>query len=186
MSKTQNYLATNPPIRKTVIGYLIRDNEVLLGVRTRVSDNLGHMIVAGIGGGVEEGESPEEALKREVLEEIRVDITDWQKVGHVVCLSPHHPSWNLGVDIYLIPSFRGEPEKTEDIDPRWYSKDELPLDEMWLDNRLTARIVLDGKRIAGTFLYGPDGQIMEQDLRELTPGESIPGLSPSFGAPFGP
>jgi 8-oxo-dGTP diphosphatase len=173
MSKLQDYLATNPPLRKTVIGYMIRDNKVLLGVRTRVSDSLGHMIVAGIGGGIEEGESSDDALKREILEEIEVQVTDFQKVGHVVCLSPHHPSWNLSVDIYLVTGFKGEPKKTEDIDPRWYPKDELPLEKMWLDNRLTARMVLDGKRIAGTFLYGPDGQIMEQDLRELTQDEPI-------------
>jgi 8-oxo-dGTP diphosphatase len=159
MSKLQDYLATNPPLRKTVIGYMIRDNKVLLGVR--------------IGGGIEEGESSDDALKREILEEIEVQVTDFQKVGHVVCLSPHHPSWNLSVDIYLVTGFKGEPKKTEDIDPRWYPKDELPLEKMWLDNRLTARMVLDGKRIAGTFLYGPDGQIMEQDLRELTQDEPI-------------
>jgi len=135
------------------------------------------MIVAGIGGGIEEGESSDDALKREILEEIEVQVTDFQKVGHVLCLSPHHPSWNLSVDIYLVVGFEGEPEKTEDIDPRWYLKDELPLDKMWLDNRLTARMVLDGKRIAGTFLYGADGQIREQDLRELAPGEAIPEIA---------
>lgn len=176
MSKIQNYLATNPSLRKTVIGYLIRDDDVLLGVRTRVSDNLGHMIVAGIGGGIEEGESPDEALKREVLEEIKVDITDWQKVGQVVCLSPHHPSWNLVVDIYLVTGFEGEPEKTEDIDPRWYPKNELPLDRMWLDNRVTAPLILAGKRIAGSFLYDANGQIEEQNLRELSQGEPIPAI----------
>jgi 8-oxo-dGTP diphosphatase len=175
MSEIQNYLETNPPIRETVVGYLLRDGErgeeVLLGLRTRVSDGLGHGIMAGIGGGVERNESPDGALEREVEEEVRVRITAYRKVGHAVCLSPHHPSWNLSVDIYLVTGFEGEPEKTEDIDPRWYPKDELPLSDMWPDNRITARLVLDGKRIEGRFLYGSDGQIMEQELRELTPDE---------------
>ena len=144
-----------------------------MGTRTRVSNDMGHMVVAGIGGGIEEGESPEDALEREVLEEIEVHITGYQKVGHVVCLSPHRPSWNLSVVIYLVNDFEGEPKKTEDIDPYWYSTGKLPLDDMWLDNRITARLVLDGKRIVGIFLYGPDGQIVEQDLRELVPGEPI-------------
>lgn len=177
MSKLQNYLATNPPIRKAVIGYLVRGDEVLLGVRTRVSNNLGHMVVAGIGGGIEKNESPEDALKREILEEIEVEVTAYQKVGHVVCFSPHRPSWNLSIVIYLVTDFEGEPKKTKDIDPYWYPKNELPLNDMWLDNRITARMVLDGKRIAGTFLYGADGQIVEQELRELAQDEPIPEIT---------
>lgn len=176
MSELQDYWATNPLLRETVVGYLVRDNEVLLGVRTRVSDGLGHLIVAGIGGGIEAGETPEDALRREILEEIEVHVTDFQKVGHVICLSPHHPSWNLSVTYYLVTDFEGEPKKTEDIDPHWYSKDELPLRDMWPDNRLTVPLVLDGKRITGSFLYGDNGHVVEQDLRELGADESILGF----------
>lgn len=174
MSKIQVYLATNPPIRETVIGYLVKGNEVLLGVRTRVSNDLGHHVIAGIGGGVEEGETPEEALKREILEEIEVNVTDWQKVGCVVNLSPHRPAWNMRVIIYLVTGFEAEPKKTVDIDPRWYPKNELPLPEMWSDNQITAPLVLAGKRITGSFLYGADGQIAEQWLTELAAGVAIP------------
>lgn len=173
MSELQDYLATNPPLRETVIGYLVRDSEVLLGVRTRVSNNLGHLIVAGIGGGVEEGESPEDALEREILEEIEVHATDYQKVGSVVNLTPHHPSWNLRVVIYLVTGYEGEPKKTEDIDPYWHPINRLPLNDMWPDNRITAPLILAGKRITGSFLYGADGLIADQDLRELGPNEPI-------------
>ncbi len=174
MSELQDYLSTNPPLLEMVVGYLVKDSEVLLGVRTRVSDGLGHLIVSGIGGRLEEGESAEDALVREVLEEIEVQVTDYQKVGHVVCLSPHHPSWNLRVTYYLVTDFEGEPKKTEDIDPNWYPKDALPLRDMWPDNRITVPLVVSGKHIAGSFLYGADGQIVEHDLRELAPNEPIP------------
>jgi len=174
MSKIQDYLATNPPIRQTVIGYLIKDNDVLLGTRTRVSNDLGHLIVAGIGGGVEEGESLEEALKREILEEIEVEVTECRKVGCVTNLSPHRPAWNMTVAIYLVTRFEGEPKQTVDIDPHWYPQNKLPLDRMWSDNQITAQLVLAGRRISGTFLYGADGQIVEQNLRELGQYEPIP------------
>jgi len=173
MSKIQEYLATDPPIRETVIGYLIRGNEVLLGVRTRVSNDLGHHVIAGIGGGIEKGESPEEALKREILEEIEVDVTEYQKVGCVINLSPHRPAWNMRVTIYLVTAFEGEPKKTVDIDPHWYSKNGLPFKDMWLDNQITAPLILAGKYISGTFLYGADGQLVERNLREIASGEPI-------------
>ena len=176
MSKLQDYLATNPPLLKMVVGYLVKDSKVLLGVRTRVSDGLGHLIASGIGGRLEDGESAEDALVREILEEIEVHVTGYQKVGHVICLSPHHPSWNLSVTYYLVTAFDGEPKKTEDIDPYWYPKNKLPLNDMWPDNQITVPLVLAGKRIAGSFLYGDNGKIVEHDLRELAPDEPIPGM----------
>jgi ADP-ribose pyrophosphatase YjhB (NUDIX family) len=153
---------------------LLRGDEVLLGVRTRVSNDLGHHVVAGIGGGIEEGESPEDALKREIFEEIEVRATGYKKVGCVVNLSPHRPAWNMRVAIYLVAEFEGEPKKTVDIDPHWYSKDELPLGDMWPDNQKTAPLVLADKRIAGIFLYDTDGEIAEQELRDLAEDEPIP------------
>lgn len=180
MSELQDYLATDPPLLETVVGYLVKDNEVLLGVRTRVSDGLGHLIVSGIGGRLEEGESAEDALVREVLEEIEVVVTDFKKVGHVVCLSPHRPLWNLSVAYYVVTSFEGEPKKTEDIDPYWYPKNKLPLSDMWLDNQITVPLVLNDKRIAGSFLYGANGQIVEHDLRVLDIHETIPNSLNDF------
>lgn len=167
MSEFQNYFLTNPPIRETVVGYLIKDDEVLLGVRTRVSNSLGHMIVAGIGGGIEDGESPEEALVREVSEEVNVTITDYEKVGYVTNLVPHRPVWNQRIAVYVVTGFEGEPKKTEEIDPHWYPKHSLPLQDMWADNRVTVPMILSGERVEGRFLYGPDGQILEQNVRKL-------------------
>lgn len=174
MSELQDYLATNPPLREAVVGYLVTDDEVWLGVRTRVSNDLGHLVVAGIGGGIERGESPENAFVRESLEEIEVRPTNYQKVGCVICLSPHRPEWNSRIIYFLVTGFEGDPKKTEDIDPHRYPKIALPLESMWPDNRVTVPLVLAGKRIVGSFLYGADGQIVEQDLWELAPDEPIP------------
>jgi len=173
MSELQRHLATHPPLTETVIGYLVRSDRVLLGIRKRVSDNLGHRIVAGIGGRLEPGETSDQALRREILEEVKVRIKALRLVGRSVNLSPHKPSHNLGIDIFVVTEFDGEPQETDDIAPLWAPKTDLPLDRMWPDNRLTTPLILQGERIVGNFLYGSDGALIEHDLRTLGPDETI-------------
>jgi hypothetical protein len=48
---------------------------------------------------------------------------------------------------------------------------------MWPDNQLTAPLILDGKRITGSFLYGLDGELIEHSLRTLEPHETIDACS---------
>lgn len=168
MSKFQEYLDTKPELTHTVVAYLVRGDEVLLGVRKRVSDGLGELIVAGIGGRLESGENEDQALVRELQEEIEVTITSWRRVGQSVCLSPHSPKWNLLIGIYIVDAWQGEPQETDDIKPLWFPKTELPTDRMWADNLITAPLVLDGKRIQAEFLYEPGGTVAEYRLEELS------------------
>ncbi len=173
MSELQEYLRTEPPLTHTVVGYLLTEGRVLLGVRKRVTDELGQSIIAGIGGRLDPGEDQVQALQREIDEEVRVKIAAWKKVGQVVCLSPHAPKWNLAIGIYTISEFEGEPQETEDIEPLWFPTSALPEDRMWPDNLITIPYVLAGQRVEGSFLYGLDGQIVEHDLRVLSPHEAL-------------
>jgi hypothetical protein len=57
MDKIQAYLDTQPKITAAPVGYLVRSDEVLLGVRKRSSQSLGEQLIAGIGGKAEPGET---------------------------------------------------------------------------------------------------------------------------------
>jgi 8-oxo-dGTP diphosphatase len=75
------------------------------------------------GGKVERGESPEECLRREIGEELGLDIA----VGGQICTSP---GWSRGSEIMLL-AYRasiisGEPRAIDVKDWRWAGKEELP------------------------------------------------------------
>lgn len=155
-----------------VVGYLIKDEFILLGLRKKVSFGLGQNLIAGIGGKVAdieglESETSEEALAREIKEEIGVSITKYEKVGEVTYMYPHKEKWNQSVDIYLITEWEGEPTETESIKPQWFHRDALPKEQMWKDNLITLPLILNGKKIRGIFLYGDDGEIVEQRIDAL-------------------
>ena len=164
MYTIDTYLQTHPTFIHATVGYALHDDEILLGVRKRVSFGLGEQLIAGIGGKLEPGETDEQALKREFLEEIETEVVNCTLAGNVTYLFPHKPKWNQEVSIYRVEKWRGEPQETEDIQPQWFKQTELPKDRMWPDNLYTIPKVLAGQPIDGVFLYGEDGTIAEYRL----------------------
>ena len=80
------------------------------------------------GGKIEEGETPEEALKREILEELDTEIT----VGKLIkTIEYDYPTFHLSMDCFWATVKSGHLESKEAEAARWLSKDEL--DEVeWL------------------------------------------------------
>ncbi len=80
------------------------------------------------GGKIESGETPEAALKREIQEELGVDIT----VGALLCTTEYdYPSFHLTMHCYLCSIENGEIELREHKSARWLTA--ATLDEVaWL------------------------------------------------------
>lgn len=85
------------------------------------------------GGKIEEGESPQEALKREILEELNTEIT----VGELVeTVEYDYPDFHLSMDCFWAEVVSGELELVEASDAKWLTKEELDSVE-WLPADIT-------------------------------------------------
>lgn len=134
---------------KAVLCFLLRDGEVLL---IRKKKGFGAGKINGVGGRVEPGERPEEAAVREVFEEVGVRVRSLEPAGTLEFYSiDSEPDWLIHV--FLSRDFEGEPRESEEASPRWYRVGELPLEEMWEDDRVWLRYALSGKRVEGRFWY---------------------------------
>ena len=81
------------------------------------------------GGKIEPGEPPEQACRREIREELAVDLsTMW----YLDTVEYDYPDFHLSMDCF-VPSLKPgqEPEILEHESARWVGQDEL-LDEGWL------------------------------------------------------
>ena len=74
------------------------------------------------GGKIEPGESPKDALKREIREELATEI----EVGNLLTTVEYdYPKFHLTMHCYLCDIIRGQLSLLEHEDARWLTKDEL-------------------------------------------------------------
>ena len=74
------------------------------------------------GGKIEVGETPQEALKREIMEELETEIT----VGELIdTIEYDYPTFHLSMDCFWAEIVSGDLVLTEHKAAKWLTKDEL-------------------------------------------------------------
>ena len=112
-----NYWGNSAP---AVQGLLVRNGRVLLGKR-RFPPRQGYWDLPG--GFLEEGERPEDGLRREFIEETGLTITPVEFLGGVV--DPYDHYFVLGLT-YVVEG-AGEPMPHDDVEElRWFMPEEIP------------------------------------------------------------
>ena len=166
MTQIQDVLKQNLTLIPAVVCFPVKDDDVLLMHRVKTSDGLGQDLVSGIGGKVGDqeafkNETHDEALLREVKEEIGITPTMYRKVGRVRFIWATKPTWNMDVTIYIVDWWSGDPVESEVAKPIWHKVSELPKEKMWEDNLYWVPKILAGEIVDAVFLYGEDKKLAE-------------------------
>ena len=77
---------------------------------------------------------------------------------------PSDGRWSHGGMVYFVRKWQGEPHLSEEMEPRWFSLDQLPYEEMWEADRIWLPQLLAGKQLRGTILFAPDGDHVIQSI----------------------
>ncbi|WP_435335117.1 8-oxo-dGTP diphosphatase [Haloarchaeobius sp. TZWWS8] len=147
-------------VDEATLCFICDGDEVLLIEKKR---GLGAGLYNGPGGKVEPGETPREAVIREVREEVRLEVDDLTRLGELLFYFGDEPLFRCHA--YRTESYAGTPEETAEADPKWFRVAEVPYDEMWEDDRLWLPHLLDGRSVRGRFDFDEDGdELLEYEL----------------------
>ncbi len=117
-------------------------------------------------GKIRQGEAIEEAAKREVLEEVGVEVMDLEKVGILEFESKNNPEI-IEVHIFKVRDFKGIPLESDEMKPQWFDVNEIPFDKMWPADKFWMPLLLDGKKFKGKFFYDEQDNFLKKELTEV-------------------
>lgn len=150
---------------ETTLCLLKKENKILLAMKKK---GFGEGKYNGVGGKLEENETPEEAMIRETQEEICVTPTEYEKVG-VISFDEFYKGkkTNLSFHLYLVYEWIGNPTETDEMKPKWFDIDKIPYDEMFPDDKYWLPLILEGKKIKAHFDFDENWSVLSKTIEEL-------------------
>lgn len=103
-----------------VVAAVIRDNDRIFATQKGYGNYKGWWEFPG--GKIEQGETPRQALHREILEELDTDVEVGSLIGHVQYT---YPEFHLEMDCFWCTVIKGNLKLKEAEDARWLTKEDL-------------------------------------------------------------
>lgn len=117
----------------------------------------------GFGGKLEAGETLEAAAIRECGEEVGITPSGLEELA-ILDFEFEGKEGILEVHVFKADSFTGEPQETEEMQPKWFNLDEIPYDQMWSDDKIWLPMFLEGKKFKGHFLFDQNDQVLSHKI----------------------
>ena len=130
----------NKKLRKAVRCYVIKDNKVVVIKYKDGNIKAGYYEIPG--GKIEEGETPEQTVVREMKEETGLEVSNLINKGNIII---EYPNRIFELNVFLCKNYKGEPQEFKENISQWMEINTL----LQQDKILSNVIILDRFFIKG-------------------------------------
>ena len=150
----------------TTLCYIEKDNKYLMLHRIKKEYDINKDKWIGVGGHFEHGESPEDCMFREVMEETGLTPTKYRFCGIVTFLSDmgtEKEEWEY-MCLYHIEEYKGEIKECDEGVLEWVDKDKILDLDLWEGDRLFLRYMQDRIPFFSLKLVYTEGKLIAATL----------------------
>lgn len=128
-------------MKLTTLGYLIHENSYLMLHRTKKANDPNHAKWIGVGGHVEDGESPDECFFREVAEETGLTLRSARLRGIITFISDRWEDELMF--LYTSDDFSGTLSECDEGELAFIPKDRLLTLPLWEGDRIFLNLLCE-------------------------------------------
>ena len=126
-------------MKQTTLCYLERDGQYLMLHRVKKQHDENHDKWIGVGGKFEDKESPEDCVRREVLEETGLTLTKFRYCGLVTFVSDIYPTEYM--HLFHATGFEGQLRECDEGVLEWIDKKKLFDLQQWEGDKIFLRLM---------------------------------------------
>ena len=126
-------------MKQTTLCYLERGDEYLMLHRTKKKNDENHDKWIGVGGKFEANESPEDCMRREILEETGLTVTDYRYRGIVTFVSDLYETEYM--HLFTVTDWTGEARECDEGELAWIKKQKLFDLTLWQGDRIFLKLL---------------------------------------------
>ena len=119
--------------------YLERGDQYLMLHRVKKANDMNHDKWIGVGGKIEEGESPEDCVLRETFEETGLRLTQYRYRGLVTFVSDRYPTEYM--HLFTATGWTGTPHECDEGELAWIKKADLLSLPLWEGDKIFLRLL---------------------------------------------
>ena len=130
-------------MKNTTLCYIERGGQYLMLHRVKKENDLNRDKWVGVGGKFEANESPDECLRREVLEETGLTLTDYRCRGVVTFVSDEWEGEYMY--LYTATGFEGEMRECSEGTLEWVPIEQAPSLPLWAGDKIFFRLLREDR-----------------------------------------
>lgn len=140
--------------QETVLCYIFKDDEVLMLKKNEVKGDMNSSKWLGVGGHIEDGEHPDDAILRETKEETGLTLTSYDLLGTIKFYM--NGKYSEKIYVYAGYEVKGEMISCDEGLLQFFKKDEILNLSLWEGDKIFLRPLLENKKFKCSLYYNDE------------------------------